>query len=153
MTSQTGVTAQTTAQISLQDGRAASSPRIYLLNPLLAGPIVDWGRWLDRAAMLGFTHVLTAPVFAGPSLLLAEDFSRVHPALGGASSAEDALRCFAEACRARGLTPLLDVYPSQIAAEPGFAWICGASPPPSCRASSGGCAPISKPPSWGGRRA
>jgi starch synthase (maltosyl-transferring) len=117
MTSQTGVTAQTSAQISLQDGRAASSPRIYLLNPLQAGPIADWGRWLDRAAMLGFTHLLTAPIFAGPSLLLAEDFSRVHPALGGASSAEDALRCFAEACRARGLTPLLDVYPSELASE------------------------------------
>ena len=31
-----------------------------MLNPLLAGPLSGWGRWLDRAAALGFTHVLTA---------------------------------------------------------------------------------------------
>jgi starch synthase (maltosyl-transferring) len=122
MTSQTGVTAVKSAQVSLQEGfgprgRGSVSPRIYMINPLLAGPVADWGRWLDRAATLGFTHVLTAPLFAGPSLLLPEDFDRVHPALGWSGSAEDALRLFAEACRARGLTPLLDVYPTQVAAE------------------------------------
>ena len=117
MTSQTGVTAMKSALVSLQEGRGAVTPRIYMINPLLAGPVADWGRWLDRAAKLGFTHVLTAPLFAGPSLLLPEDFDRVHPALGWSGSAEDALRLFAEACRARGLTPLLDVYPSQVAAE------------------------------------
>ena len=122
MTSQTGVTAVKSAQVSLQegsgpDGRGSASPRIYMLNPLLAGPISEWGRWLDRAAALGFTHVLTAPLFAGPSLLLPKAFDRVHPALGWTASAEDALRLFAEACRARRLAPLLDVYPSQVAAE------------------------------------
>jgi hypothetical protein len=86
MTSQTGVTAVKSALVSLQegsgpDGRGVASPRIYMLNPLLAGALADWGRWLDRAAELGFTHVLTAPLFAGPSLLLAEDFDRVHPVL------------------------------------------------------------------------
>jgi starch synthase (maltosyl-transferring) len=116
MTSQTGVTALKSALFSLRDGRGAARPRIYMLHPLLAGPLSDWGRWLDGAAALGFTHVLTAPLFAGPSLLLAEDFDRAHPALGGSGSAGDALRLFAEACRARGLTPLLDVYPSQLAA-------------------------------------
>jgi starch synthase (maltosyl-transferring) len=122
MTSQTGVTAVKSALVSLQEGsgpeaRGAISPRIYMLNPLLAGRLSDWGRWLDRAAALGFTHVLTAPLFAGPSLLLPDDFDRVHPALDWSGSAEDALRMFAEACRARGLTPLLDVYPSHVAAE------------------------------------
>jgi starch synthase (maltosyl-transferring) len=117
MTSQTGVTALKSTLVSLPEGSGVVSPRIYMINPLLAGPIADWGGWLDRAAALGFTHVLTAPLFAGPSLLLAEDFDRVHPALGWSGSAEDALRLFAEACRARGLTPLLDVYPSQVAAE------------------------------------
>jgi starch synthase (maltosyl-transferring) len=121
MTSQTGVTAMKTALVSLQEApapaaRAALSPRIYMLNPLLAGPISGWERWLDRAAALGFTHVLTAPLFAGPSLLLAEDFDSVHPALGWSGSAEGALRLFAEACRTRQLTPLLDVYPSEVAA-------------------------------------
>ncbi len=117
MTSQTGVTAVKPALFSPRDGRGTARPRIYMLHPLLAGPLTDWGRWLDGAAALGFTHVLTAPLFAGPSLLLAEDFDRAHPALGGSGSAEDGLRFFAEACRERGLTPLLDVYPSQLAAE------------------------------------
>jgi starch synthase (maltosyl-transferring) len=117
MTSQTGVAAMKSALVSLDSGRRATNPRIYMLHPLQAGPISEWGRWLDRAADLGFTHVLTAPLFAGPSLLLAEDFDHAHPALGWRGSAEDALRLFAEACRARGLTPLLDVYPSRLAAE------------------------------------
>ena len=125
MTSQTGVTAVKSALVSLQegsgpDGRGAVSPRIYMLNPLLAGPLSDWGKWLDRAAALGFTHVLTAPLFAGPSLLLPEDFDQVHPALDWSGSAEDALRLFAEACRSRGLSPLLDVYPSHVAADGGL---------------------------------
>jgi starch synthase (maltosyl-transferring) len=126
MTSQTGVTAMKSALVSLQErtspeAQGSVSPRIYMLNPLLAGSLSDWGSWLDRAAALGFTHVLTAPLFGGPSLLLAEDFARVHPALGWSGSAEDALRMFAEACRARGLIPLLDVYPSQVAAGGGLA--------------------------------
>ena len=121
MTSQTGVTAVKSTLVSLReapgpDKRGTVNPRIYMLNPLLAGPLAGWGRWLDRAAALGFTHVLTAPPFAGPSLLLPEDFDRVTPALGWSGSAEDALRRFAEACHARGLTPLLDAYPSQVAA-------------------------------------
>ena len=103
MTSQTGVTAVKPAQFSPRDGRGTARPRIYMLHPLLAGPLSDWGRWLDGAAALGFTHVLTAPLFAGPSLLLAEDFDRAHPALGGSGSAEDGLRFFAEACRERGI--------------------------------------------------
>jgi starch synthase (maltosyl-transferring) len=116
MTSQTGVTAMKSALVSLQDSSGAVSPRIYMLNPRLAGPLAGWGQWLDRAAALGFTHVLTAPLFEGPSLLLPAEFDRVHPALGWSGSAEDALRLFSEACQARGLTPLLDVYPSQVAA-------------------------------------
>ena len=117
MTSQTGVAAVKSAQVSLEAGRGAGSPRIYMLHPLLAGPLSEWGRWLDRAADLGFTHVLTAPIFAGPTLLLPEDFERVHPALGWSRPATEAVRFFSEACRSRGLSPLLDVYPSQVAAE------------------------------------
>src|SRR5579875_1665382 len=105
MTSQTGVAAMKSALVSLDAGRNTGNPRIYMLHPLLAGPLADWGRWLDRAADLGFTHVLTAPIFAGPSLLLPEDFDRTHPALQWAGTAEDALRLFAEACRSRGLSP------------------------------------------------
>ena len=122
MTSQRGVTAVKSAQVSMGEGAApggstpeGTRPRIYMLNPLLAGPLSGWGKWLDRAAALGFTHVLTAPLFAGPSLLLPEDFDRVHPALGWSGSAENAVRQFAADCRARGLTPLLDVHPSQVA--------------------------------------
>jgi starch synthase (maltosyl-transferring) len=117
MTSQTGVTAVKSTLVSLRQARGTVSPRIYMLHPLLAGPLADWGRWLDQAAVLGFTHVLTAPLFAGPSLLLADDFDHAHAALGWSGSAEEALRFFAKACRTRGLTPLLDVYPSRVGAE------------------------------------
>lgn len=117
MTSQRGVAALPSDLVSIESEGAAGNPRIYMLHPLLAGPLSGWPRWLDRAADLGFTHVLTAPVFAGPSLLLAEDFAHVHPALGWDGSAEEALHRFAEMARARGLTPLLDVYPSQVAAS------------------------------------
>ncbi len=114
MTSQTGVAAMKSALVSLDAGRGTSSPRIYMLHPLLAGPLSEWGRWLDRAADLGFTHVLTAPIFAGATLQLPEDFDRVHAALGWSKPSVDAVRLFAEACRARGLSPLLDIYPSQV---------------------------------------
>ena len=48
MTSQTGVTAMKSALVSLQErtspeAQGSVSPRIYMLNPLLAGPLSDWG--------------------------------------------------------------------------------------------------------------
>ena len=116
MTSQTGVAALQPELVSMETKAGTPRPRIYMSHPLLAGPLAEWGRWLDRAAELGFTHALTAPFFAGPSLFLADDFEHAHPALGWPGTAGDAIGQFAEAARARGLIPLLDVYPSQLAA-------------------------------------
>ncbi|MCB8875254.1 DUF3416 domain-containing protein [Acidisoma silvae] len=92
------------------------APRIYQFHPLLAGPIPDWGAWFDHAAGLGFTHVLSAPFFAGPSLQLAVDFFRVFDALHWDGTAAEALSAYAKAARNAGLTPLLDVYPGRLAA-------------------------------------
>ncbi|MBV9812780.1 MAG: hypothetical protein JO326_08510, partial [Acetobacteraceae bacterium] len=36
--------------------------RIYYLDPLLAGPLCGWTAHLERAAELGFSHVLTSPL-------------------------------------------------------------------------------------------
>lgn len=92
-------------------------PRIFMINPLLAGPLADWGGLLDHAAELGFTHVLTAPIFAGPTVTLPADFGRVHPALAWRGTAEEALGHFAAAARKRGLAPLLDVHLGAIAED------------------------------------
>jgi len=94
-------------------------PLLYLFHPLLAGRMGDWGAWFDHAAALGFTHVLSAPFFAGPSLQLPADFSRVFHALGWDGSAEEALAAYARAARGAGLSPLLDVYPGRVASGAG----------------------------------
>ncbi|GAB0113524.1 maltotransferase domain-containing protein [Acidisoma sp. C75] len=95
--------------------QSASPPRIYMIHPLLAGPLEQWSGLLDHAAGLGFSHVLSAPIFAGPALDLPLSFEAVHGALGWSGSAEDALRHFAAEARARGLTPLLDLLPGAVA--------------------------------------
>ncbi|WP_284945523.1 maltotransferase domain-containing protein [Acidisoma cladoniae] len=115
MTLQTGVASAQQASLTATERPAMPSPRIYAVHPLLAGPLKTWGPWLDRAAALGFTHILTAPVFAGPSVLLPADFDRPHPALGWDGPATEALHFLAGACRARGLTPLMEVGLSAVA--------------------------------------
>ncbi|MBV9538851.1 MAG: DUF3416 domain-containing protein, partial [Acidisphaera sp.] len=90
--------------------------RIYYLDPLLAGPLCGWTAHLERAAELGFSHVLTAPLFDGPSLLLASSFDRPHEALQWRDDSASALRRYAELARAAGLTPLMDLSPARVAA-------------------------------------
>lgn len=92
-------------------------PRIYMVHPLLAGPLAEWGTLFDHAASLGFTHVLTAPLFAGPALHLVSDFGHLQDALGWHRTAEEGLSHLAEAARSRGLGLLLDVSPGAVAAE------------------------------------
>ncbi len=93
-----------------------AGPRIYYLHPLRAGALAAWGVHLDRAARLGFSHLLLAPPFRGADLFVAEDLDRPHPALAAGEDAEDALRRIVAACAAHGLTPLLDVMPDHLAA-------------------------------------
>ncbi len=96
--------------------RAHASPRIYYIHPRLAGPLLGWERLLDHAKAMGFTHVLTAPIFSGPSVFLPADFDRAHPILSWDGDAAAALARFSADCRARDLIPLLDVVPDRVAA-------------------------------------
>jgi starch synthase (maltosyl-transferring) len=106
-----------TAEAVASRSQAGGPPRIYYLHPLLAGPLCEWGVWLERARALGFTHVLTAPLFAGPSLRLPADFTAPHPALCWTGDALGALHCFAATCRSHDLVPLLDLLPRRLAAQ------------------------------------
>ena len=58
-----------------------AAPRIYYINPLQAGAIEGWAPLLDQVSAAGYSHVLVAPIFAGPSLFLANDFTVCHPCL------------------------------------------------------------------------
>jgi starch synthase (maltosyl-transferring) len=116
MTIQTSVATAKSDFLATAESPGMPNPRLYYVHPLLAGPLDRWGPVLDRAAALGFTHILTAPIFGGPSVLLAADFDRAHPALGWGGPVAGALQFYARACLERGLTPLLDVQPSRVAA-------------------------------------
>ena len=91
------------------------APQIYYVHPLMAGPLADWDRHLGRAAKLGFTHVLTAPIFAGRSVLRPADLDQPHPSLCWNGDAASALRRIADVARTHGLTALLDVHPGGVA--------------------------------------
>ncbi|MCB8882373.1 alpha-1,4-glucan--maltose-1-phosphate maltosyltransferase [Acidisoma cellulosilytica] len=119
MTFQNKINAPSAERLASAPASARETPRIYLFHPLLAGPIGDWGKWFDHAAGLGFTHVLSAPFFAGPSLQLPSDFSRVFDGLGWDGTADEALAAYAKAARSAGLRPLLDIYPGFVAENAG----------------------------------
>ncbi|HEX3349866.1 MAG TPA: alpha-1,4-glucan--maltose-1-phosphate maltosyltransferase [Acetobacteraceae bacterium] len=92
-------------------------PRIYYIDPLLAGPLSAWSADIERAAALGFTHILSAPIFEGPSVLLPDSFELPHRTLAWHGDAVSALRSYADSTRAAGLTPLLDVNPARVGAS------------------------------------
>ncbi|HEX3983764.1 MAG TPA: maltotransferase domain-containing protein, partial [Acidisoma sp.] len=117
MTVQSNITKTAPEPLGSLPPGGQAAPRIYQFHPLDAGPMPDWPAWFDHAAGLGFTHVLSAPFFAGPSLHLVRDFNRSFEALGGPASAQEALRLYADAARASGLIPLLDLYPGRVSAE------------------------------------
>ncbi len=96
---------------------ARTRPRIFYISPLAAGPLETWPALLDHAKALGFTHVLSAPPFAGASLFQPSDFGQAASALAWTGSARSALSRFASMCRERGLSPLLDVDLSKIGAN------------------------------------
>ncbi len=116
MTFQSGMTEQRSDLLGSLPPGGGDAPRIYLFNPLAAGPLADWPHWFDHAARLGFTHVLSLPFFAGPGLQLPQDFNRSFASLQWQGSGLDALRRYAEAARASGLEPLLDLYPGRVSA-------------------------------------
>jgi starch synthase (maltosyl-transferring) len=92
------------------------SPRIYYVNPRAVGPLDGWQHVCARAADLGFSHVLTAPIFAGPSVFQSADFNIAADELH-TSDANIAIRDISEICRSHGLSLMLDVVPDRVAAS------------------------------------
>jgi starch synthase (maltosyl-transferring) len=117
MTFQSGITEKRPEALGSLPPGGRDAPRIYFFNPLAAGPLSDWAPWFDHAAALGFTHVLSPPFFAGPSLQLPSDFNRCFESLGWKGSAIKALHHYAKAARSSGLEPLLDLYPGRVSAD------------------------------------
>jgi starch synthase (maltosyl-transferring) len=97
------------------------SPRIFYVNPLAIGPIEAWKPVVAHAAAMGFTHILTAPPFAGPGIMLPADFIVAHPCLATPLDAPAAIRRIVEMCRSQGVALLLDVVPDRVAAGGGIA--------------------------------
>ncbi|HEY1795283.1 MAG TPA: maltotransferase domain-containing protein [Stellaceae bacterium] len=96
-----------------------TATRLYYLHPLLAGPVDTWAAQLDRAAAMRFDTVAIAPPFAAGragDLFLTADHDRIDQRLG-AGDAAPALARFGEACRSRGLQPMLDVVVHRVAVE------------------------------------
>lgn len=101
----------------------AFAPRIAYLNPLLIGPVEAWPAWLDRAAAMGFDHVLIAPPFlpgrAG-NILVSADHRRVHPVFETERSAHEILAELSALARQRGLALLVDLMIETIASDSAF---------------------------------
>jgi len=96
------------------------APRIYYFDPLLAGPHRSWSVHLSRCKELGFTHLLSSPLFdPGESgdLFLSSDHERVNPAIAPASAVDSFITEFARACQEHDLTLLLDVVVGRVATD------------------------------------
>jgi starch synthase (maltosyl-transferring) len=105
---------------SSMERRQAPAPRIYFIHPLLVGPLKAWPVQFERAAALGFDHVLIGSPFApgeAGHLQLVADHDRIHPALASDSHAQDALSRLADAARAQGLALFVDVVVDRAAAD------------------------------------
>ena len=98
----------------------AFAPRIAYLNPLLIGPVSEWPAWLDRAAALGFDHVLIAPPFlpgrAG-HILVTADHRRLHPVFETERDAHEVLAELSGLARERNLTLMLDLMIETVASD------------------------------------
>jgi starch synthase (maltosyl-transferring) len=102
----------------------AFAPKIYYFHPLIAGPRASWLAHLARCRDLGFSHVLSAPLFApgkDPDLLLSADHDRANPAIDNSLSADDLVGQLSQACKEQQLHLLLDVVLGRVAADSSLA--------------------------------
>ncbi|SDB15994.1 maltotransferase domain-containing protein [Belnapia rosea] len=95
-------------------------PRLYMLHPLLVGPLPAFDAAFERAASLGFSGVLLPPPFApGGSghLYQIADPDSPHPALEAEGDSSAALAVLAEKAKAHGLELYLDLVLDRVAAD------------------------------------
>src|SRR5262252_5765283 len=100
------------------------APRIYYFDPILAGPHRSWSVHLSRCRELGFSHLLSAPLFdPGQSgdLFLSSDHERLNPAIAHATNVDSFVTEFARACQGHDLTLLLDVVVGRVATDSAIA--------------------------------
>jgi starch synthase (maltosyl-transferring) len=100
------------------------APCIYYFDPLLAGPHRSWSVHLSRCKELGFSHLLSAPLFdpeESGDLFLSSDHERVNPAIAPASGVDSFVTEFARACHEHGLALLLDVVIGRVATDSAIA--------------------------------
>ncbi|OLP62472.1 alpha-amylase [Xaviernesmea oryzae] len=91
---------------------ASNLPRIYYVNPLLLSGASDWKAVFDHAAGLGFSAVLSAPLFqrgASNSVFEAADLDRTDPALKLDPSIDDAVAALVTEAKGRDLAFMLDL--------------------------------------------
>ena len=100
------------------------APRIYYFDPFLAGPHRSWSVHLSRCRELGFTHVLSAPLFdpeKSGDLFLSSDHERLNSAIAPATGVDSFVTEFAHACQDHDLTLLLDVVVGRVANDSAIA--------------------------------
>jgi starch synthase (maltosyl-transferring) len=100
--------------------RQTYAPRIYFLHSPLVGPLAAWPAQFERAAALGFDHVLIGSAFAtgqaGHAQLVA-DHEQLHPIFALPGDASDGLHRLAELAHAAGLALLVDLVLDRVAAD------------------------------------
>jgi starch synthase (maltosyl-transferring) len=100
------------------------APRIYYFDPLLAGPARSWSVHLSRCKELGFSHLLSAPLFdpeESGDLFLSRDHERANPTIAPARGVDSFVTEFAHACQEYDLTLLLDVVIGRVATDSAIA--------------------------------
>jgi starch synthase (maltosyl-transferring) len=100
----------------------AEGMRIYNLFPLLAGPIEDWQKHLDRIAAMNFNYVFVNPLHetgSSGSLYAVKDYYRLNAAFRGQSrkSTDDLIKHFVKAAEDRGLTVMMDLVINHTATD------------------------------------
>ena len=108
------------------------APSIYYFHPLLAGPRRSWPVHLSRCKALGFSHVVSAPLFDpgdNGDLFLSSDHERANPAIEPGAAVDPIVGEFARACQENSLQLLLDIVVGRVATNCTIAksrpeWFC-----------------------------
>jgi starch synthase (maltosyl-transferring) len=106
------------------------NPKIYYMDPRLAGPLQDWSPHLVRAQALGFNSLCLPPVFASSDqdVFLASDAQR-SVLTGVISPLGEAVAKATRLARANQLSLIADVVLDRVAADSGLARALPTRPP------------------------